>query len=411
MNSDQTRPVPSSGQTQPQRAKASETQPIGTGAEKPPKQDDQRIPWRLLLGLALATVLVLAFSIGSGYYLGVEDRQSAQATAEASLLQEQFDRGVVDLEEGRLALAKERFEYIIQVNPEYPGAQDLLLLAQQGLNQPTNTPTARPTEIILTPTPTLSLDTLEGLLEGARSANQRESWDEAIEIALSLRRRDPSFRLDELNQILFTALRNRGMAKIFQGEREQGIYDLRLASRVGTLDNQAQSWIRSASFYQYANSFIELDWAEAVANFADLCAAGIWDSCYKYALSAKEYGDQLMGQDEYCAAFDQYDSSLRTFNDDQLEPTADYAYESCLTATTTPPTATPTASTTAGTPTPATATPTATIGPSDTPGGASATPTASPTATATNTAGAASETPTATLSPTVAATQTPTPNP
>lgn len=399
MSPDETRPIRDSGQTRPQRrVSPADTQPIGTGAERPPDSSKSNLPWRLLLGLALATVVILGLSIGSGYFLGVRDRQQVEQVAQVNLLQEQFDRGVVDLEEGRLQVARERFEYILEIDPNYPGAQDLLLLAQQGLNEPTSTPSPTPTEIILTPTPTLSLDTLNGLLEAARGANQRESYDEAIEIAMSLRRRDPDYRLDDLNSILFTAYRNRGMAKIFRGDREQGIYDLRMASRVGALDNQAQSWIRSAAFYQYANSFIGLEWAEAVVNFADLCAAGIWDSCAKFARSAREYGDLLMAEEQYCEAFNQYETSLNTFTDNQLEPTADFAYESCLTATVTPVTETPT-----GTLTPGTPTPTFTIGPTDTPSGATATPTP--------TSGAATATPTPTATDAGPATSTPTPTP
>ncbi|MFP3854571.1 MAG: hypothetical protein ACLFWD_09790 [Anaerolineales bacterium] len=406
MTPEDTRPINSSGQTRPhRRSNASDTRPVGGGAERPPEKKSSSIPWGLLIGLAVATLLIMGLSIGSGYYLGVEDRQHAEATAQAGLLQEQFDRGVVDLEEGRLRVARERFEYILEINPNYPGAQDLFLLAQQGLNEPTRTPSPTPTEIILTPTPTLSSDTLEGMLEAARSANQREAWDEAIEILLSLRRRDPDFRLEEVNNLLFTAFRNRGMAKIFRGEREQGIYDLRLADRVGSLDNQAQSWIRSAAFYQYANSFIGLDWAEAVSNFADLCAAGIWDSCFKYALSAKEFGHVLLAEDEFCAASDQYANSLNTFSDNNLEPTATYAYDACIEATTTPATSTPTGTLTE------TPTETGTISPTDTPDGDTATATftsqpATATPTPTNTGDAPTPTPTPT--PTVTLTPTPT---
>ena len=404
MTPEETRPINSSGQTRPhRRTNASDTQPVGGGAERPPENKASSIPWGLLIGLAVGTLLIMGLSIGSGYFLGVEDRQHAEATAQAGLLQEQFDRGVADLEEGRLEVAKERFEYILEINPNYPGAQDLLLLAQLGLNEPTSTPSPTPTEVILTPTATLSMGTLEGLLEAARGANQQESWDEAIEILLSLRRRDPDFRLEEVNSLLFTAFRNRGMAKIFRGEREQGIYDLRLADRVGSLDNQAQSWIRSAAFYQYANSFIGLDWAEAVSNFADLCAAGIWDSCFKYALSAKEYGHVLLAEDEFCAASDQYANSLNTFSDNNLEPTATYAYDACIEATTTPETSTPTS------------TGTATILPTDTPGGATPTPTftsqpvtATPTPTDTGAAATATPTLTPTPTPTLTLTLTPT---
>lgn len=409
MTPEKTRPQRGGEGTRPSGAT---TRPVRPGAEPPP-QRGRGVPWRLILALLVAALFILFAAAGSGFLAGTSQREAELAAQEEALLQEQFDRGVVDLEEGRLQVAKQRFEYILEVNPDYPGARDLLTLAQQGLNEPTATPSPTATEVILTPTPTLSLQTLDGQLEAARAANEREAWDEAIELLLSLRRKDPEYRLDEVNSLLFAAYRNRGLAKIFRKDLAQGIYDLSLASRIGTLDNQAQSWRRSASFYQYANSFIRLDWQEATSQFADLCSAGLWDSCFKYARSAREYGHLLLEDEEYCAAARQYQRSLDTRESDDLEPTATYAYESCLTATATPPTATPTITATLTTVTPFT--PTATSVPSDTPAGptntpepATETPTVSVTSTPTPTTGAASPTPTETPPP---ASATPTPEP
>ncbi len=388
MGIDETRPHKNSESTQSHQAGAS-TEPSGTGAEPAPERGSKSVPWYLLGGLLVAAVLVLGASAATGYMAGVEERRVALATAEATGLAEQFDLGVIDLEEGRLEAAKQRFEYILSIDPDYPGARDLLTLAKQGLNEPTATPSPTATQVTLTPTPTLDPSTLDGLLEAARAANQREAWTEAIQALLTLRRRDPDYRLDEANQLLYTALRNRGMGKVFRKELEQGIYDLRLASLLGALDNQAQGWMRSAAFYQYANSYFGLDWVEATRNFADLCAAGIWDSCWKYAQSAMKYGDQLVEEELYCEAVQQYEASLSTRDDETLKPTATSAYEACLTATVTPdtPTPTPTGSTTV-TPTveSATATPT--------PTGESATPTFTPAPT--------TEVPTAEPSPTPA---------
>jgi tetratricopeptide (TPR) repeat protein len=400
-NPEPTRPNRVAGSTRRSRAARGATRPAGTGAAKPP-EPSRGIPWGLLVGLGIAAVAVLAASAASGYYAGVQDRELAKATEQADLLKEQFDLGVQDLEVGRLQIAKQRFEHILSIDPNYPGVNDLLTLAQQGLNEPTSTPSPTATEIILTPTPTISLESLEGLLEAGRDAVNRESYTEAIEILLSLRRKDAAYRLDEVNALLFSAYRNRGMAKIFRKELEPGIYDLTMASRVGQLDSQAQSWKRSAAFYQYANSFIGLDWREAVVNFSDLCAAGIWDSCYKYAVSAAEYGNLLAEDGDYCAAAEQFDASLTTRDDSGLRPTATYVFDQCLTATTTPPTFTPTP--TSLTLTPGTPTATATIPlPTETPGAASPTPTPTPTATVSATA---AETPTPTFTPTPTLTPT-----
>jgi hypothetical protein len=225
-----------------------------------------------------------------------------------------------------------------------------------------------------------------------------------------LRAEDPMFRLEEVNRMMASALRNRGMDKLFQGKIELGVYDLNLAERFGPLDSQAASWRRSAVYYSYANSFFGIDWALATEHFAQLCLADIWSSCAKYVESSKEYAALLVEDEAYCEAMFYYGESLARRGDPGIEPTATKVASICQTATA--PTPTATASSTMGTGTPTetatfvlgsatpTATPTAspTAGPSPTATATSAdTPAATPTAssTATNTA-APTNTPTAT---------------
>ncbi len=102
------------------------------------------------------------------------------------------------------------------------------------------------------------------------------------------------------------------------------------------------------------------------------------------------YGHLLLATGDPCDASYQYDQSLRTFDNSALEPTADYAANSCLTAT-------------AGTPTPTTTTtptPTLFVLITDTP---------SPTATDTPGGDTPTPTETATMTPTETPTETPTP--
>lgn len=403
-NDEHTRPN-ALGETRPGRvydetrpmASADRNEGFGTGAEAL-QESANHVPWGLIAGILVLAIVILVVGGGSGYFAGVEARDALRATQQADFLQEQFDLGVVDIEAGRHLIARDRFEYILGVDPDFPGARDLLNLALEALNEPTGTPSPTATEITLTPTPTLSLSSLEGLLEAGRGAVASENWDAAIEALLALRSQDPDYRLEEANALMFTALRNRGMQKIIRKEIEQGVYDLKLAARVGVLDGVAQSWMRSGEFYAFANSFFGLDWVQAVANFAGLCGAGIWDSCYKYSVSAAEYGHLLMDDELYCEAAEQYDASLTTRDQEELHPTATFARESCLTAT-------------AGTPTPSqsgtpgTVTPTFTLSATLTQGGPIETDTPTPTATVT-----LSETPTTTPTSTPTAT-TETPNP
>ncbi len=413
-DSGQTRPQ-DHGRTRPSSASATrpsaagDTQPMRT---RPPGRGRNLGYWPWIVAGVVLAVVALGASAVTGYLGGEQERVDQKATEQVSLLQEQFDLGVADLQNGRLQIARQRFDYILQVDPNYPSVHDLLDLTLEGLNQPTSTPLPPPTEVVDTPTPTLSVQTLDGLFSAAQGALSQQNWDQTIDILLTLRGKDPEYQLDQVNQMFFGALRNRGMKEILNGEQEQGIYDLTLASRFGALDNQAASWKRTAEFYLYANSYYGLDWQQAATNFSSLCAAGVWDSCYKYAVSAASYGDLLVSRDkDYCAAVDQYDASLTTRDQASLRPTATAAFEACQTATAKPATATPTATVTPGSPTVEvfTATPSATSVP-----GATATNTATTapaSSTPTTAPASATPTPTATSGATATFTSTPTTEP
>ena len=336
---------PSLDKTQSRSSDPGGTQP--TKARRPkPRRAGGFLP--LIIGMGAFGFVVLGLSGITGFWSGQQDLTAAKATQQANLLLEQFNLGVSDLEAGRLPLAQQRFDYILSVDPSYPNVHDLLNLTLAGLNQPTATIVPTATQITITPTPTISVTSLDGLLQAAQAAYNQQDWSRTIDILLTLRAKDPQYQLTQVNQLLQGSLRNRGLSEILQGQQEMGIYDLTLASRFGPLDAQAASWERSAEFYLYANSFYGLDWQQAAGNFSSLCAAGIWDSCYKYAVSAASYGDLLIKDSkDYCAASDQYAASLDTRSNPALEPTATAAHKACLTATAGPPTATP--SPTAGT--------------------------------------------------------------
>ncbi|MGH2605053.1 MAG: hypothetical protein ACRDG5_00540 [Anaerolineales bacterium] len=313
-------------------------------------------PWWIVLPLGFLGLV--GVGILTGYWTGVRLAEASEAQLALQSAQEQFDLGVQDLLAGRYELARQRFEYILGLDPNYPGAAELLDKALQGLNVPTGTPTLPAPSP--TPRPTLDLSSLEGVYQQAVAAHSVEDWTGTLEALLALRQIDPTFRLGEVNILMASALRNRGLVKIFAGDREQGIYDLALAERFGPLDGQAANWRSTAAFYSHANSYFGLDWAMATDLFSQACRAGVWDSCYKFAVSARKYGDLLMSTSDPCAASVQYALSIQTMPDAGVAPTATFAASLCLTATALPATGTP----------PATLTPTTgfdTAVPSETP--------------------------------------------
>jgi tetratricopeptide (TPR) repeat protein len=337
-----------------------------------------------VLGLGLFAVAVLTVATLTGVASG---RRQAGLTTDEMLVraaQEQFDRGVEDLLATNYELARQRFEYVLQINPGYPGAAELLDRALTALELPTPMPS--PTGPPPTPTPTLDVSSLQALFDQAQSALGTGGWSTALEALITLRGRDITYRASEIDLLMSQALRNLGLDEIQRGRQEVGIFHLGLAERFAPLDNQAVAWRNSAAFYMWASSYYGLDWAESARLFGQICSAQTWNACRKYARSAMEYGHLLLATGDPCGAASQYDLSLRTFANSALEPTADYAVSSCLTAT-------------AGTPTPTiTATPTPTL---------FVLITDTPSPTATETPGASTPTPTETATETPTATLTP----
>jgi len=370
-----------------------------------------RTTWKWLIALPAFVFLVWGGAAASGYVIGLDKRQAKQIQMVADASQEQFDLGVEDLLAGRFELARHRFEYVLSLAPDYPGAVELLGRALEALNQPT--PTASP---IASPTPTETPDygSFEGMFQSAQAAFNRGDWSTALDILILLRGEDPNYRLAEVNQIMRSGLRNRGMDKLFQGRLEEGIYDLSLAERFGALDSQALSWRRSAEFFIFANSYYGLDWSKASEYLGQICVANIWGACSKYARAAREYGNELLDEEEYCLATFNYEQFFTHLNDDKFAPTATEVAIVCMTATA--PSPTPTSTMTPGTITPegtltvtstssSTFTPSSSVSPtsSATTGG---TPTATETPTATS---SATRTPTATKTATETPTSTPSP--
>jgi len=372
-----TRPSPSFGPRPAEAPFCDDTQPL-----RAVRGADPRL-WVVLALVAAGVAVTLLIAAGTGYRAGLAAASATLAGRSASAVQEQFNLGVEDLLAGRYDLARQRFEYVLTLDPANADAAELLERAQAALFVPTSTPGPTPTPI--TPTPTLDVGSLEALFAQAQSAFATEDWGRVVEAALLIRVRDPEFRRGELNALLAQALRSRGVQRILAGDFEPGIYDLALAERFGPLDDGAIAWRNSAAFYTFANSFFVVDWIRAAENFASLCRADLWDACTKYARAAMEYGHILLASGTPCAASEQYAASLRTRGLPALEPTATFAWEACQTQIA--PTATPTISPTwtlgpTATPGP-TDTPTATV-PGDTPT-STATATQTPSPTATNT--------------------------
>jgi tetratricopeptide (TPR) repeat protein len=353
-----------------QNSNLSETQP--TRAIQNKKRKLFWLSWILFAFLAVAIFSLLGAM--RGYGAGKQHNQDKQATARVSAIEEQYELGVSDLEAERYDLARQRFQFVLENDPGYPEVTDKLAEAMRVLYT-TATPTPVPPTI--TPTPTRDLRPVEDIYTQAESYYAQGDWDSVINTLVSLREVDTSYRVVEVDSLLYRALRSRGLQKIKeQGSLEGGIYDLALAERFGPLDAEAITWRNLARLYMIGISFWEVIPEQAVYYFGQVVSGSGylrdgsgWTARERYRAVLIQYGDQLARGEDWCSAQRQYELALSIRSDATIQATATFLARKCSPPTSTPIPITDTPTTTAlittmpteTTPVPATATATNTV--------------------------------------------------
>jgi tetratricopeptide (TPR) repeat protein len=341
--------------------------------ENQPIQIKEKKPKQKRLIFILIGVLLLIIGSGAGWYFGSQQgqllRTQQRDNVEFEVVKTQFELGVRELEEGRYENARKRFEYVIRIKPDYPGAQEKLtevLIAQLIVNTPTPVPI--PT---LTPTPDFRGE--QELFDQAWQFILAEDWDQAISTLDLLRDKNLQFNPVEADGMYYIALRNRGVRRILQeGSLEPGMYDLALSERFAPLDNDADGYRTWARYYLTGASYWGIDWSQVVAIFAQIYPSfpNLHDSSgmtaqERYRVGLIKWGDALALQEEYCLAQEKYELAFMLFVDESVSPAATAIFEACEKSkepeeTEAPPvtqTPTPTLSTTPETPQPTEETP------------------------------------------------------
>jgi tetratricopeptide (TPR) repeat protein len=338
--SEETIPPPSAeGEADEQAGETTALTQQMSAVQEPPPPTARPRAWLWLFLLALLLLLAIAsISAYSGYRAGIEQRTSFESTQIAQEAQRQFELGVQDMEAGRYETARQRFEYVIQLDPAYPGVTDRLAEVLLELNT-TATPTPVPTPT-LTPTP--DLRNAEELFSQAQVLLAEKNWDAAIETLLKLRKDEPTYQAVKVDSMLYVALRNRGVDKILnQADLEGGTYDLALAERFGPLDVEASNYRTWADLYLTGASFWMLDWAQASYYFSQLVlvAPNLRDNSNmtateRFRIATLNYADALAKSGEWCLAMEQYQALLALGADQSIESSLARVTSKCMGETT-----------------------------------------------------------------------------
>ncbi|MRR32184.1 hypothetical protein EG834_18080 [bacterium] len=235
----------------------------------------------------------------------MNDRTQQMNSQKNLITTEQFALGIQDMEAGRLESAQQRFEYVIKVDPQFPGAPEKLTEVMiKAANRATPTPVVTPT-IAFTPTP--DLRGVEELFSAAQQYMRAQDWENAILTLDLVRKENLEFRPLDVDGMYYISLRNRGVFKIVQtGNLEGGIYDLALTERFGPLDKEADAYRNWARYYLAGTSFWEVDWVKVLEYFSQLYASlpnlrdgSGYTVAKRYKIASKGLGDQLAAKENW----------------------------------------------------------------------------------------------------------------
>ncbi len=357
-NIEETQPTPINdpvGKTQPVKVEAGSlelTQPVivnPAGVENTaptPAAPQKAKRWPIILGGILVVLLLAALGAYQGYRAVISDRAQAYHDQSTQLATEQFMLGVQEQNQGHYELAKRHFEYVIQIDPNFPEVKDHLaqvMLAAALARTPTITPEViLPTATIaFTPTPDTRGE--EEIFNNARDLLASKEWVKALEVLDTLRNKNIGYRPVEVDDMYYVALRNRGLFYINSGRLESGLYDLALTELFGPLDIDANGLRTWARLYLSGASFWEVRWDKVVEIFAqiypyypNLHDINGFTALERYRKGSLGYGDQLARENKPCDAYDQYKNAQEARNDPAVEPTMKAVYDLCHPPTNTP---------------------------------------------------------------------------
>lgn len=317
----------------------SETLPVdvsGSSEIKDRKLSNRKAFWPLV-GLAMALVIIILGAL-IGVQTGINRRLAQEESSISRKAGEQFELGLIDLQNQRYENAQERFEYVLRLNPEYPGAAEKLyevLYQMNSLKTPTVTPTPTPTRVVTVPLP--ETGGADILFQKIQDAINNKQWSEAIDLMDQLRKLDLTYQPVSVDGLYYIALRNRGVEKILQlGELEQGIYDLSLAERFALLDKDADSYRTWARLYLTGASYWDINWEQVVYYFSQIQPAfpNLRDGSGMTATERLrkgliKYADQVASTGDVCGALAYYEQAMALGSDPVAQPTYVWIGEKC----------------------------------------------------------------------------------
>ena len=303
-----------------------------------PVKPKRRLGRLILLGIA-GILLIDTLSGFAGYQVGIGDRRRQETGMVVYKAAEQFERGLVDMRTGNFIQAKQRFVYVAEIDPNYPGIIEQLTLVELAMRA-TATPTPGAAAVVVPS----NIKGAEALINQAREYLAQKEWAATIEVLDRLRQEDIKYQTVEVDGMYFIALRNLGVDNMLKnGKLEQGLYNLAIAERYGPIDKDAEGYRTWVAMYKTAASYWGIDWNKMVYWMEQVynMLPGIRDgsnytSGERLRVGYAALGDSKMQEQDFCAAADFYSKGLSIRSDNALRGKYDNAHAKCIASIATP---------------------------------------------------------------------------
>jgi len=303
----------------------------------------KQLLFRVIGFFFLILAFVLAFYglvIGLAVRQGNNRRLETQLTTQASQLARQMELAQEDYRKGSYQLVLTRLDWVLENDPNYPGAAALYQQTQAELARQNATPTPALTPAstaTITPIPTPIVNSAQELAE-IRQLVQTETWQEAIARLVAFQTQFPNDNREETDRLLYEAYIGLGLETIYDEQVELGIYYLDQAETLGNLPIEVQDQRVWAKLYVTGIVFYQVNWDVSVYYFRQLCAAAPFfhDACGKLYTSLLAFGDQFAAALDWCPAENAYREAIPFGNTQTLRDKLNTSVEGCLQATPTP---------------------------------------------------------------------------
>lgn len=308
---------------------------------------DSRFPawaWWIIGAITILAISILIFSVVLGIRAG-QDQVEIQRRQQIGIA---LQRATDAQAEGNLPAALDEYQKILVLDPSNElarqGIENLLTLASGDAPataidagstvqaSPLITPAAAPAATSATAAPTATpATTLVAYWDDAQRAIKAGRWQEALNNLILVQQMDPTYRVSEVDDQLFTAYVNLALEKDNADDLEEALtlYQKAIAIRPQAADIQRDRDLLEQYLQILTYTGVDLQLTIDGLNALFNLEPDYRDVAERLQQAHAALADELAGDEDWCAAQDEYNAALSVSTDVNLVIKRDAAQTQC----------------------------------------------------------------------------------